>query len=216
MKTLRIALAALLLALIPASASAWDIKDLLSKGKDKSETASKVGNLLEDVFTRSKLEVKDLAGEWKVEGSAVNFKSENVLKQIGGRTGASVIEKKLDPWYKKLGMTGGTLTIDKDGSFTLQLKRMKVTGKVEKAADSKDAATGNFIFRFNKFGTSNMGECEAFVTKGMNKMDVMFDASRLQDLMNGIASFSKLKLASAASSLLSSYDGICVGFALKK
>lgn len=228
MKFWKILLPMFLLALLPTSAQAWDIKDLLNKGreaasqtgKDANKDLSGLGNLIEGVFTRSKLEVKDLEGTWTVTGSAVNFKSENLLKQVGGRTGATLIEKKLDPWYKRLGMTNGTLTVDKEGNFTLQLKKLKLTGTITKAADVKDdgkeEAKGNFIFHINKFGKTDGMQCEAFVTKGVKQLDVMFDVSRLQQIMEGVASFSKLKLASTLSSLLSSYDGICVGFALKK
>ncbi len=43
----------------------------------------------------------------------------------------------------------------------------------------------------------------------------MFDTARLQEILNGIASFSNMKIAKQAVKLLESYDEIYVGFKLE-
>lgn len=43
-------------------------------------------------------------------------------------------------------------------------------------------------------------------------MDVMFDATKLKKLLTAVSQFSGIKVVQALSSILDSYDGLCVGF----
>lgn len=219
MKVLRYIAVSSLLAILPLSVSAWDIKDLLGKaGESLSNGQSAVTDIIDGVLSKSELEVKELAGTWTVTGSAVSFQSENFLQQAGGTAASSVVEKKLNPYYKKYGLTGGTLTIDKDGEFTLKIKKITLSGTVEKqkssGKNSKEQAKGNFIFNFNSGGLMNLGAVNTFVSKSPGGMDVMFDASKLQQIISGVASVSNMQLAQSVSAMLNSYDGICIGFKL--
>lgn len=205
---------ACLLLLLPATSYAWDLRDLLSKaGEGLTDGKSTVTDILDGVFSKSDLDVKDLVGTWTVKGSAVTFRSENFLQQAGGTAAASVVEKKLDPYYSKYGLTGASLTINKDGTFSLKMKKFTLTGTVTRQKDSKTAGA-NFLFNFSKLGLTSIGEVDAFVSKSLTGMDIMFDASKLQTIMNAVASFSKMQTAQTLSTLLNSYDGICIGFKL--
>lgn len=208
----------------PALAHAWDITELLNKAGQAvssvngSDISDAMGGIVNGLFTKSDLEVKDLAGTWTVNSSAVSFQSDNFLQQAGGSAAATLVENKLNPYYRKYGLTGSTLTIAEDGSFTLQMKKLKLTGTITKQEAKKGKPTqgGNFYFNFNKFGVSSLGNVNTYVTKSPDGLDVMFDASKLQAIMNSIASFSKMKMARTATDLLNSYDGICIGFHLDK
>lgn len=205
-------------------AHAWDIRDMLNKagetvsGIKGSDISDAVGGMVDGLFSKKDLEVKDLAGKWTVAGSAVSFRSDNFLQQAGGSAAAAVVESKLDPYYKQYGLTGSVLTISADGTFTLQMKRFKLSGTVtrQETKKGKTSQGGNFYFNFNKSGVSTLGKVDTYVSKGVNGLDVMFDASKLQAILTSIASFSKIKMAQAASDLLNQYDGICIGFKLVK
>lgn len=209
-------MATALLAVTPAcasttpSGSGFDLKDIVSGGKSAaSSTGDALSGLLEGVFTTSKLEVKDLAGVWTVEGSAVQFQSEDFLKKAGGAAAAGVIEGKLDPYYKKLGLTGGVMTVQTDGTFTLQISKATLNGTIKKKGD------GNFTFTFTLLGQSLAG-MTTYVTKSSDKLNVMFDANKLLSLLQLVSKFSGSSVVSSATSLLGSYDGLCVGFEMKK
>lgn len=206
---------------LPTTASAWDLQELLNKagnalGNQQENTGTTLTDIAGGLFTKTKLEVKDLAGTWIVNGAAVCFQSDNFLQKAGGTAAASIVENKLDPYYKKHGLTGSTLTIDKEGNFTLQMKKLKLTGTVTVQEDKKGGVSqgGNFYFNFNKFGASSLGSINTYVSKSLNNLDIMFDASKLRAILTSIASYSKMKMAQSALDMLNSYDGICIGFEL--
>lgn len=196
------------IAFLPATASAWDLQSLLQKAGETLSDKNTITNVIEGVFSTSKIEVKDLAGTWSVTGSAVSAQTEDAFGKATAVAGAAVLEGKLDPYYKKYGLTGSVFTINADGTFTLKLKKLNISGTIEKDTD------GNFLFHFNTFGATSIGTVQAYVTKSLNSMSVMFDTTRLQAIVNGIASASKIQMAQTASNLLKSYDNIYVGFKL--
>lgn len=191
------------------NAVAFDFNSILN-GIGEAVEDGTITDMLEGVFSTSDFEVEDLSGEWTSTGSAVTFQSENLLNKAGGIAAASTIEGKLNPYFEKYGLTGAVFTFESDGSFTLQVKKITLQGVVTKAED------GNFIFTFNAMGKLKIGEIKTYVQKTSSSMDVMFDASKLQKLMSSIASLTNNSMAQTASSLLNSYEGICVGFELKK
>lgn len=211
---------ALAFALTPTLSYAWDISDLLNKAGNAisniktEDITSSVGDMVDGLLSTSKIDVKDMAGTWIVDGSAVSFQSDNFLQKAGGAATASIVESKLDPYYKKYGLTGAILTINEDGSFTLSMKKLTLSGTITKNDPNKKglSQSGNFIFNFNAFGITSLGAVNSYVTKSSNSLDIMFDANRLQSILNSIASFSKIQMAQTAINLLNQYDGICIGF----
>ncbi|MCM1152032.1 MAG: DUF4923 family protein [Muribaculum sp.] len=186
-------------------ASAWDVKDLLGGNGSNAVT-----NILEGVLTKTNISVSDMAGVWTIEGSAVSFKSENALAKAGGVAAAGVIESKLDPYYKQYGLTGGTITINSDGSFQMTVKKMNLSGIITKNND------GSFEFNFKAFGSISIGSLTTYVQQPPQKLEIMFDATKLKALVTTIANISGMNMAQTAAKLLDSYDGLCVGFELSK
>lgn len=175
-----------------------------------SAQSSFLGNLLEGVISTSNLKVSDLAGEWTVEGSAVSFQSENLLKKAGGVAAAAAVESKLDPYFKQYGLTGGVFKIKDDGTFTLSLKKLTLNGNIVATDD------GNFDFKFTAFGRLSIATMKAFVRKSYNKLDITFEATKLIKFLTSVANLTGMKSVSAITKILDGYDGICVGFGMKK
>lgn len=184
-----------------SQASAFDLSSILGNA------GSAVSGVVEGLFTKTDITVAQMAGTWTATGSAVCFQSENALKKAGGNAAASTIESKLDPYFKQYGLTGSVLTVQSDGSFTLQVKGVSLKGTITKLDD------GNFDFAFTPFGSFKLGSLKAYVEKPISGLNVMFDASKLKSLVSTVASFTGNSLANTASKLLDSYEGMCVGFA---
>lgn len=184
-----------------------------STSQSKSSSSSVLGgtltNLLQGVFSKSNLTIDDIAGQWTSNGSAVSFKSDNLLKKAGGMAAAGAIEAKINPYYEKLGLTNAVLTIIDDGTFTLKAKLFTLSGTIETKGE------GTFVFNFKVLGMS-LGSFNAYIQKSGNHIDVMFDADKIMRLVSGIAKVTNIKLAQTAASLLDSYDGLCVGFSMNK
>lgn len=202
----------LLLAAGIGAIHAFDIKDLLSKGTDLlgSNAGTALGGVVEGLFTKSDISVADMKGTWTATGSAVSFQSENALKKAGGSAVSSTIESKIDPYYKKMGLTGSTLTINEDGSFALKVKGTSLKGTVTKTDD------GNFNFNFSAFGKVKIGTIKAYVEKTLSGLDVMFDANKLKQLLTQLGGIVGSSAVSSITGILGSYDGLYVGFHYKK
>ena len=192
-----------------ASASAFDIKDLLNQAGQALENGN-VTDIIEGVLSTSNLEVKDLAGVWTSTGSAVAFQSEDLLSQAGGVAMASTLESKINPYFTKYGIVGSVITIQTDGSFSMTLKKTTLKGKIVKGENNK------FILSFEAFGKNNLGNVNLYIQKTSTSMDLMFDASKLKTILSSIASLSKKGLGNSLNTFLNSYNGICIGFKMSK
>lgn len=192
--------------------NAQSLSDILGK-IGGGDTAGTIGNLVEGVLSKSDLKVSDLQGTWKATGPAVCFKGDNFLKKAGGAAASATIETKLKPYYTKYGLTGATLTVNQDGTFELNIKKLKLSGTVELA---QGGDKGVFVFNFKAMGKVNLGKITTYVQKTSKSMDVMFDATKLMKIVEAVAKYSNISIAKTLSSLLSSYDGMCVGFSMTK
>lgn len=208
MNKLHIVLAgmALMASVSAPTASAWDLKDVLGG----SNVGESVADFVEGVFTKTNLQVADLVGTWTSDGSAVSFKSDNMLKKAGGVAAATALESKLNPYYKKYGLTGAVITITEDAKFTIQVKKLKISGTVERNDD------GSFEFKFKVTDSVKLGSLTTYVQKSGDKMDIMFDATKMKNLVSSIAGLTGNNMVKTFGSLLESYDGICVGFSTRK
>ncbi len=169
-----------------------------------------LGNLLEGVFTSSKITVADMEGTWVSTGPAISFKGEGFLKAAGGLAAAATIESKLAPYYKQYGLNGAVVTIDKNGNLTLTVKGITLRGTITDTSEQ-----GVFDFSFTAMG-AKIGTFKTYIEKSSSTMDMMFDATKLKTLVSAIANFSGNTMAKTMGSLLDSYDGLCVGFKLER
>lgn len=174
---------------------------------NNSALTNLIGGLLEGVLSQSDVSLEDMVGTWRIDGSAVSFKSENFLKKAGGAAAASAIESKLDPYLQKYGLLGESLAIYKDNTFKMTFNNGgSMSGTVSKNDD------GSFEFKFTALGAVSLGSMKAYVQKTGTTMDLLFDANRLKKLMSGAAAISGNSIANSAASLLNGYDGILAGF----
>lgn len=182
-----------------------------SGNNSSSGIGGTLGNLLEGVFSSSNISVADLTGTWTSSGPAVSFQGDNFLKKAGGVAAAAAIESKLDPYFNQFGLKGAVLTIDNSGNFTLTVKKVKLQGTITETNEK-----GIFNFNFKALGKIKLGSVKTYIQKSYNSMDVMFDATKMMTLMTTVAKVTNMKTLNALSSILSSYDGLCVGFKMSK
>lgn len=202
---------ALAAALITAAAActpaqAFDIKDLMKNGSGTEA----ISNLVDGVLSRSDLELKDIAGTWTSTGSAVSFKSDNLLKKAGGVAAAAAVDSKINPYFKQYGLNGSVFTVNDDGTFSLKIGKLPLSGTIEKSGK------GEFLLKFQASKLITLGKMTVYITKSSSSIDLMMDGTRLKQLMSVAASLSGNTMVKAASSILESYDGLLVGFKMKK
>ena len=212
--------AAVLLA--SAGAQAQNLSDIFGAlgnlGGNSSQTTTSgngggntLGNLLEGVFSSSNITVQDLAGVWTSNGPAVCFQSENMLKKAGGIAAAAMVEKELSPYYSKLGLNGTVITIQTDGTFSMKTKMLTLNGTITQSSKGK----GVFDFNFTLLGMK-LATVTTYAEKTSKTLNIMFDASKLKNLLSAVSKVVNIKTLSAITKILDMYDGLCVGFRTEK
>lgn len=170
-----------------------------------------LGNILEGVFSSSNITVQDLAGVWTSNGPAVCFQSENMLKKAGGIAAAAMVEKELSPYYSKLGLNGTVITIQTDGTFSMKTKMLTLNGSITQS----DKGKGVFDFNFTLLGMK-LATVTTYAEKTSKTLNIMFDASKLKNLLSAVSKVVNIKTLSAITKILDMYDGLCVGFRTEK
>ncbi|WP_294620175.1 DUF4923 family protein [uncultured Bacteroides sp.] len=183
--------------LMASSSRAQSLKDLFNK-----ENIEKVVNA---VTGKS---IASMVGTWTYTGSAIEFESDNLLQKAGGSVAANAAENKLNEQLAKVGIKEGQMsfTFNADSTFTA-----KVGAKSLKGTYSYDASTQQASLKFMKLIPLN-----AKVNCTSTNMDLLFNSDKLLKLVALISSKSSNSTLKTIGSLANSYDGMMLGFALKK
>ena len=186
---------ALLLVTTDVQAQSW--KDLFNKDNIEKVVNAVTGN-----------QTIDMTGTWTYSGSAIEFESDNLLQKAGGAEAAAVAEKKLDEQLAKVGIKDGqvSFTFNADSTFTSTVGKRTMTGTYSYDATDK-------VVHLRYFKLLNMN---AKVNCTSTNMDLLFNSDKLLKLIAFISSKSSSTTLKTISSLADSYDGMMLGFALKK
>lgn len=201
-----------LLAVLLASAFCFEskadsLKDLLGK-----ISGSDVADVISGVVGSTNLTVADLEGTWNYSGPAVIFLSDDILEKAGGAAAATTIEKKLTPYYTKLGLAGSTMTCDATGNFTLTIKGKSVKGSLTANADGSFALKLGSSAIASKLGSNK--NITVYIKKSGNTLSIAGDVKKMLEIVKKLSSASTT--ISKVTTLLDKYDGICIGFKMSK
>lgn len=194
---LSLAFTAVLL-LVATGSRAQSLKDLFNK-----DNINKVVNAV-----TGKTEPIDMTGTWGYSGSAIEFESDNFLKKAGGTAAASLAESKMNQQLAKLGIKDGTMnfTFNADSTFTSTVGKRTLKGTY-----SYDAPSSTVHLKYLKLLNVN-----AKVNCSAEKMDILFKSDKLLKILALLGSKSSNATLKTVSSLADSYDGMMLGFELKK
>ena len=185
-----------LLCAVAVQADAQSLKDILT---------GVVGQVVGDKATTE----TSIIGIWDYVGPDCQLKGDDLLKNIGGDAAGAEVEKKMEPIYAKAGLNTIQYTFNEDKTCSYTIKGKKVEGTYEFDAEAK-----TITIKAGKLGIRTTAH---IVTLGSN-MSFLFDADKILSVVKAItgATSSLNKTASAANKLLEKFDGMMVGFELKK
>ena len=185
-----------LLCAVAVQADAQSLKDILT---------GVVGQVVGDKATTE----TSIIGTWDYVGPDCQLKGDDLLKNIGGDAAGAEVEKKMEPIYAKAGLNTIQYTFNEDKTCSYTIKGKKVEGTYEFDAEAK-----TITIKAGKLGIRTTAH---IVTLGSN-MSFMFDADKILSVVKAItgATSSLNNTASAANKLLEKFDGMMVGFELKK
>ena len=184
-----------LLCAVSVHADAQSLKDILS-------------GVAQTVIGDKATTETSLIGTWNYVGPDCQLKGDDLLTNIGGDAVGVEVEKKMEPIYKKAGLNTIQYTFNEDKTCSYTVKGKKVNGTYEFDPEAK---TVTIVGRLGVKITANI------VTLG-NNMSFVFDADKILSVVKTITGTASNLNASAAavSKLLEQFDGMLVGFELKK
>ena len=185
-----------LLCVVSLQADAQSLKDILS-GVAKQVVGDKATT------------EATLIGTWDYVGPNCQLKGDDLLTNIGGDAAGEEVEKKMAPIYEKAGLNTIQYTFHEDKTCSYTIKGKKVEGTYEFDAESKTVTI--------KAGRLKVKTVAHVVTLGSN-MSFVFDADKILSVVKTItgAASSLNTSASTVNKLLEQFDGMMIGFELKK
>ena len=145
-----------------------------------------------DKATDGKLTQYALAGTWNYTGPGVKFEGGDIASEVGGAALETAVVKQLEKAYAKAGIRPGA------GTFTF--------GK-------DDDPTHVVTLHFAK-GKLNLGSVPGHAYISGQELVLVFPVTRLVEVVTALGS--KVSYFSTATTLLSKYKNVYVGFAFSK
>lgn len=167
-----------------------------------------LGNVVKNVIGDQTTTSFSIIGTWTYVGPECQFESDNLLAKAGGEATAQKVEDQLLPIYKKVGMEGLQYTFKKDGSYSCAFKGKSTNGTYTFDREAKT------ITMKSKLGIKTV----AYVTVAGKNMSLVFKEDKLMSILKAVTgAASKVNTtASAINNIATSYDGLRLGFEMKK
>lgn len=179
-----------------------------NSNSSSSAGSSIINGILNNVIGSGTFSKQDLcAHTWKYSKPGCAFTSENLLAKAGGEIAANKVEEKLGEYYSKFGFSGSNtyFTFKTDGTFAA-----KIDGK---------SWQGNYTFDEKTHAIQMKGlilSMSGYATKTANGISLLFDQTKLLNLIKTIGSLKGSSTLSALGTIANNYDGMRVGFEMTK
>lgn len=151
-----------------------------------------------------------IVGTWTYDEPSVEFQSENLLAQAGGAVAAKEVVSKLKPYYERIGITGGKMTITFNEDKTCLVN---IGGQNQTANYAYDAKSHTLKVTGQNLGLS-FGTI--YATVGASQMSLTLDSSKLLTLAQTIGAASGNPTVTGLSQLAGSFNGMKTGFKFKR
>lgn len=179
-----------------------------NSNSSSSAGSSIINGILNNVIGSGTFNKQDLcAHTWKYSKPGCAFTSEHLLAKAGGEIAANKVEEKLGEYYSKFGFSGSNtyFTFKTDGTFAA-----KIDGK---------SWQGNYTFDEKTHAIQMKGlllSMSGYATKTTNGISLLFDQTKLLNLIKTIGSLKGNSTLSALGTIANNYDGMRVGFEMTK
>lgn len=165
-----------------------------------------LGGLLDLVVGSVKLSQADIIGTWSYVEPACAFTSENLLAKAGGSVAAKTVNEKLLPIYNSLHISSGNtqLTFNENGQFTGKIGGFPMSGTY-----TFDAANG--LVKMKSLTTFT-----AHLTRSIHGMNFTFESKKILTLLQTVSAISGNTSLSTIGDISKQFNGVRLGFAMKK
>ena len=194
------------LLLIPGNMKGQSLKDILNSSAVKNAVTSVTGG--------KAVTFENLQGTWMYVNPALQLEGDNALKNVAGSLAATEAEKKMKEYCAKVGIVEGVFNyvFNSDSTFTSALKRGSLKGTYSVSPEDK-TVTLRYTVGNKKLTASTL---TAHVVLSGNELTLLFNADKLLKFLSTVSSISSNTTLKAINKLASEYDGMMLGFDLKK
>lgn len=188
---------------VSTAVSAQDWKSVLGGVLNKvEETVSKVNERV------------SIVGTWKYAAPDCKFESDDLLSKAGGEVAAKKVEEQMSNYLSKLGFNENTVYVfNADSTYTSTVAGRTVNGTYRYNKETKEVTLKT------KIGLKLTAQVSTSLLNG-GSMSLLFKADKLmslaQTVTGAVAGKSSNATVSTLNTVLSQYDGLMLGFEMKK
>ena len=170
-------------------------------------TNGSVVNAITSVIGMDKVSARGLIGTWTYLGPGCAFTSENLLAKAGGEVAAAQIEEKLLPYYQQVGISSGNtyITFKEDGTFTSKIDGTPFSGNYTFDESTQKITLKGLLLSVN-----------CYTKREISGISILFEAKKLLTVLQTMAALSGSKDMQAIGDLSKQYEGVRVGFDMRR
>ena len=145
--------------------------------------------------------------ERKYEGPGCAFTSENLLAKAGGEVAATKVEQELTPYFQKVGITAQNtyVTFNEDKTF-----QACISGKTFSGTWTLEEATAKVTMK------TLLLTINCYAKREYRGIALLFESKKLLNVLQVMAALSGNDTVQKVGELSKNYDGIRLGFDMKK
>ena len=166
-----------------------------------------LANAFTSVIGLDKLSKQGLVGSWHYNGPGCAFTSENLLAKAGGEVAATKIEQELTPYFEKTGLSAQNtyVTFNEDGSFAASVAGKTFSGTWTFEEQTAKVTMKTLLLNINCYAKREYGG-----------IALLFESKKLLNVLQIMAAMSGDATVQKVGELSENYDGIRLGFDMKK
>ena len=164
-------------------------------------------NAITSVIGLDKVSAQNLIGSWTYSGPGCAFTSENLLAKAGGEVAAAQIEQKLQPYYQQVGISASNtqITFNQDGTFTSKIAGTNFSGTYTFDESSQQIKLKGMLLSIN-----------CYTKREINGISILFEAKKLLTVLQTMSALSGNSNLQTIGDLSKQYEGVRVGFDMKR
>lgn len=164
-------------------------------------------NAITSVIGLDKVSAQNLIGSWAYNGPGCAFTSENLLAKAGGEVAAAQIEEKIKPYYQQVGISASNtqITFNQDGTFSSKIAGTNFSGTYTFDEASQQIKLKGLLLSIN-----------CYTKREINGISILFEAKKLLTVLQTMSALSGNANLQTIGDLSKQYDGVRVGFDMKK
>ena len=166
-----------------------------------------LANAFTSVIGLDKVTKQGLVGSWHYDSPGCAFTSENLLAKAGGEVAATKIEQELAPYFQQAGLSAQNtyVTFSEDGSFSATIAGTPFSGSWTLDEQTGKVALKGLLLKVNCYAKREYGG-----------IALLFESKKLLNALQLLATMSGNETAQKVGELSKNYDGIRLGFDMKK